>query len=54
MKDWWNFEGMAADTRLVFEIGRHLANEDRWPEWKRGSEFKAKRDAMLGAARKRQ
>jgi Zn-dependent M28 family amino/carboxypeptidase len=47
VKDWWDFEGTVADARLYFEIGRQVANGDKWPEWKPGTEFKAKRDATL-------
>lgn len=47
IKPWWDFEGAATDTRLFFELGREVANTSKWPEWKPGTEFKAKRDAML-------
>jgi Zn-dependent M28 family amino/carboxypeptidase len=47
IKDWWDFEGAASDTRLFYEIGLEVANGDTWPQWKPGTEFKAKRDAML-------
>ena len=47
VKPWWNFEGTAVDTKLLFDIGYQIANGDKWPEWKPGTEFKAKRDAML-------
>jgi len=47
IKPWWDFEGTATDTRLFFELGREVANTSKWPEWKPGTEFKAKRDAML-------
>ena len=43
----WTFEGAAQDTAFLFEVGRRLANDPLWPEWKPGNEFKAKRDAML-------
>jgi Zn-dependent M28 family amino/carboxypeptidase len=43
----WTFEGAAQDTEFLFEVGRRIANGDKWPEWKPGSEFKAKRDEML-------
>lgn len=43
----WTFEGAAQDTAFLFEVGRRIANADRWPEWKPGNEFKARRDAML-------
>jgi len=31
-----------------------VANDPKWPEWKPGNEFKARRDAMLEAAKKSQ
>jgi hypothetical protein len=31
----------------VLEVGYQVANGDKFPEWKSGIEFKAKRDAML-------
>jgi len=43
----WTFAGAAQDTEFLFAVGRRIADGDRWPEWKPGSEFKAKRDAML-------
>jgi Zn-dependent M28 family amino/carboxypeptidase len=47
IKPWWDFEGAATDTRLFFDLGHEVANTTKWPEWKPGTEFKAKRDAML-------
>jgi Zn-dependent M28 family amino/carboxypeptidase len=44
----WTFEGAAQDAAFLFEVGRRIADGDRWPEWKPGSPFKARRDAMLG------
>jgi len=43
----WTFEGAAQDTDFLFEVGRRIADGDRWPEWRPGNEFKARRDAML-------
>jgi len=43
----WNFEGMVNDARLLYSIGKRLANETSFPEWKAGSEFKAARDAYM-------
>jgi Zn-dependent M28 family amino/carboxypeptidase len=43
----WTFEGAAQDAAFIFEVGRRLANDPQWPEWKPGNEFKARRDAML-------
>lgn len=47
VKSWWTYDGAAEDTQLIVNIGRDIANGDTWPEWKPGTEFKAKRDAML-------
>ncbi|WP_199139066.1 M28 family metallopeptidase [Pedobacter sp. ASV12] len=37
----WDFSGMVADLRLLFEVGYRLSNESTFPGWKEGSEFKA-------------
>ena len=42
----WDLSGAVQDVQLVFEVGYEVANGDKFPEWKSGSEFKAKRDAM--------
>jgi len=44
----WDLSGDAQDSQLVFAVGYRVANADRFPGWKAGTEFKAKRDAMLG------
>jgi Zn-dependent M28 family amino/carboxypeptidase len=43
----WDLSGAVQDVQLVFEVGYEVANGDKFPEWKPGNEFKAKRDAML-------
>jgi Zn-dependent M28 family amino/carboxypeptidase len=43
----WDLSGAVQDVQLLFEVGYQVANDDKFPEWKAGSEFKAKRDAML-------
>jgi len=43
----WDLAGAVEDARLLFEMGARVAADDRWPEWKEGSEFKAIREAML-------
>ncbi len=43
----WDLSGAVQDVQLLFEIGYQAANGDKFPEWKAGSEFKAKRDSML-------
>ncbi len=45
----WTFAGAAQDTAFLFEVGRRIANDAQWPEWKPGNELKARRDAMLAA-----
>jgi len=39
----WDMEGLVDDVRLLFDMGVTLSNESRFPQWKPGSEFKAKR-----------
>jgi len=43
----WDLSGAVQDVQLLFEVGYQVANGDKFPEWEAGSEFKAKRDAML-------
>jgi Zn-dependent M28 family amino/carboxypeptidase len=43
----WDLSGAVQDVQLLFEVGYQVANGDKFPEWKAGSEFRAKRDAML-------
>jgi Zn-dependent M28 family amino/carboxypeptidase len=43
----WDLSGAVQDVQLLFEVGYQVANGDKLPEWKAGSEFKSKRDAEL-------
>lgn len=43
--DSWNLDGAVQDIELILNMVSELANSERWPEWKAGSEFKAVRDA---------
>jgi len=43
----WDLSGAVQDVDLLFDVGYQVANGDKFPEWKPGTEFKAKRDAML-------
>ncbi len=43
----WDLSGAVEDVDLLFEVGYQVANGDKFPEWKPGSEFKAKRDETL-------
>jgi Zn-dependent M28 family amino/carboxypeptidase len=46
----WDLSGAIEDLSLYFTVGLNVANADRFPEWKPGTEFKAKREAMLKKA----
>ena len=43
----WDLSGAVDDARLLFTVGYNVANAAKFPEWKSGNEFKARRDAML-------
>ncbi|MBK9140230.1 MAG: M28 family peptidase [Verrucomicrobia bacterium] len=43
----WDLWGAAEDVQLIFQVAWRAATDPRWPEWKPGSEFKARREAML-------
>ena len=43
----WDLSGALEDLQALFMVGYNVANGDKWPEWKAGTEFKAKREAML-------
>jgi len=43
----WDLSGAAEDTELLLSVGKAVADTDTWPQWKPGSEFKARRDEMM-------
>ena len=43
----WDLSGAVEDVQLLFEVGHAVANREKWPEWKAGAEFKARREEML-------
>ena len=45
----WDLSGAVEDARLLAELGYRIAQGDKYPEWKPGSEFRARREAMLKA-----
>jgi len=47
----WDLSGAIEDLRLLFKVGYRLAMEFSFPNWKEGTDFKAKRDADLAASR---
>jgi Zn-dependent M28 family amino/carboxypeptidase len=43
----WDLAGIVDDTKLLFRVGLAVASGDEWPAWKPGTEFRARREAML-------
>jgi len=43
-----NTDGMAQVASILYVVGNKLANENTFPGWKIGSEFKAARDKAMG------
>lgn len=36
----WNLEGAVEDLQLMFMVAKRISAEEKWPEWKQGSEFR--------------
>jgi len=47
IKEDWDFSGMVEDARILFRVGYAISQHNEWPQWSEGTEFKAKREAML-------
>ena len=47
----WDFSGIEDYVQLVFDVGYTIANQSKFPNWKRGIKFRAVRDKSLKAAR---
>ena len=47
----WDLTGAVADMKLLVELGYRIAEGPSYPEWKPGSEFRARREAMLRAVK---
>jgi len=43
----WDLSGAVEDTRALFHVCYAVAQSDALPQWKPGTEFKAKRDSMM-------
>ncbi len=43
----WDLTGAVQDLQMFFMVGWWIANEDRWPNWREGNEFRTARDAMM-------
>jgi Zn-dependent M28 family amino/carboxypeptidase len=46
----WDLSGAVEDAQLYAIVGYRVAQGDKFPEWKEGTEFKAKREASLKGA----
>jgi Zn-dependent M28 family amino/carboxypeptidase len=46
----WDVTGAIEDMEVFFMTGLEVANSDAWPNWKEGTEFRAKRDAQQAGA----
>ena len=43
----WDLSGAIDDLRLLFKVGYKLSRESTFPNWREGTEFRAKRDADM-------
>ena len=43
----WDLSGAEQDMQLLMDVGYRVAQGNKYPEWKPGTEFKAVRDASL-------
>lgn len=43
----WDLSGASQDLQLLWMVGWDVANSDRYPQWKPGTEFKSIRDAQM-------
>jgi Zn-dependent M28 family amino/carboxypeptidase len=46
----WDLTGAMDDAQLFFAVGYRVANASKFPDWKPGNEFKAKREESLKRA----
>lgn len=43
----WILDGAIEDTELIYNVGQRLSSAEKWPQWKKGSEFKVAREKMM-------
>jgi len=43
----WDLNGAREDLKVFFAVGYRIAQAEKFPEWKPGTEFRTKREAML-------
>ena len=47
MKPNWDLSGEVEDLKVFMELGFRVAQGEKFPQWKPGTEFKARREAMM-------
>ena len=47
VKSDWDLKGAIEDLQFFWMLGYQVAQDDKYPEWKPGTEFRAIRDRML-------
>lgn len=47
----WDMGGAVEDAYVLMIVGYMVSQQAAFPEWREGTEFKARRDSMLGAVR---
>ncbi len=47
----WDMSGALEDLKVFFAVGYRIAEADTLPQWKPGSEFKARREEMMNGER---
>jgi Zn-dependent M28 family amino/carboxypeptidase len=47
----WDLSGAREDLKVFFAVGYRVAEASKFPEWKPGNEFRAKRETMLESAK---
>ncbi|HUF49363.1 MAG TPA: M28 family metallopeptidase, partial [Longimicrobiales bacterium] len=47
----WNLAGAVEDAQLLLQVGYRVSQRAAFPQWSPGTEFKARRDAMLAGGR---
>ena len=45
----WDLSGTLEDIETLYLLGRNLAEGAEWPDWYAGTQFRARRDAMMAA-----
>ena len=51
VSDDWDVEAAIEDLVLFYKIGKRVANGNEWPQWYKGNEFRAIREASLATVK---